>query len=107
MTSFEFYASDVTNQPGSFAGSNIAAEKTAFPGGARLSAAGNYLVYTTNTGDIQIIDASNPGPVGNISASLPRTTQVVDYVQHKGREARADGPVGPDEPLQLSDGIFA
>ena len=74
MTSGEFYAADVTNQPATFAGSNIAFEKTAFPGGARLSTAGNYLVYTTATGDIQIIDASNPGPVGSISASLPRTT---------------------------------
>jgi len=74
MTSDQFWAADVTNQPGTFAGSNIASERTAFPGGARLSAAGNYLVYTTNTGDIQVIDASNPGAVGSIAGGFPRTT---------------------------------
>ncbi|HQQ77326.1 MAG TPA: PKD domain-containing protein [Thermoanaerobaculia bacterium] len=74
MTSFQFYASDVTNQPATFAGSNIPAELTGLPGGARLSTAGSYLVYTTATGDIQIIDASNPGPAGSIASGLKWTT---------------------------------
>ena len=74
LTSFNLYASDVTTLPGTWASNNVAYETSSFPGGASLAVAGNYLAYVTGAGTIQVIDASNPGLAGNITASLPRTT---------------------------------
>ena len=67
-------ASDITTLPtSSLAELNMASEATSWPGGYLASIAGNYLLYQDG-GAVQVIDASNPGPAGSITASYPRTT---------------------------------
>ena len=83
----QLYVSDVTTLPTTWAPSNLGYERPGLPGGARLASAGNYLAYTTNAGDIQVIDGSSPGPVGSIATSLPRTT--IPAALFSGRTAGA------------------
>ncbi|HEX7680025.1 MAG TPA: hypothetical protein VF713_17985, partial [Thermoanaerobaculia bacterium] len=70
-------AADVTTLPAdSLQRNNLASstEATAFPSGVFPVLAGNYIVYQDANNAIQVIDASNPGPIGSITASYPRTT---------------------------------
>ncbi|MGA7990867.1 MAG: PKD domain-containing protein [Thermoanaerobaculia bacterium] len=65
-------AADVTTLPtsnGAFRSLNLASETTSFPPGSAPSMAGNFLVYLTSSG-VQIVDASNPGPPGNITSAF-------------------------------------
>ena len=66
-------AADITTLPSSFAVLNMASETTTWSGGFLSYLAGDYLVYMGNNG-LQVIDASNPGPVGSITAAYPQTT---------------------------------
>jgi hypothetical protein len=70
------WAADVTSPPGLGAPNNLHAERTVFPGGYQILAAGNNLVYRSGT-SLVVIDASNPGPAGSISASFTQTTIAV------------------------------
>ena len=98
----QLYVSDVTTLPGAWAPNNVAYERPGFPGGARLAAAGTYLVYTTNAGDIQVIDASNPGPLGNIASGLPRTTIPASSAMFAGHGLGAvKAAVDPANPSKL------
>ena len=69
--------SDVTTLPtdnASFAaGLNLASETTALPAGYQLSLTGNYVLYLRTSGGLQIIDASTPGPAGNIASGFKTT----------------------------------
>ncbi len=71
------YASDVTSLGATLASLNVAYEKTSWQPGVSptLATSGStaYLVYPTSTGGIQIVDVSNPGPAGSITASMPQT----------------------------------
>jgi len=49
------------------------AETSALPAGTNAFLAGNYILYIGDTG-LLVIDASNPGPVGRITANYPKTT---------------------------------
>ncbi|MCM3875689.1 MAG: hypothetical protein NEA02_04645, partial [Thermoanaerobaculia bacterium] len=69
-------AADVTTLPtGSLQLDNMAgsAETSALPGGYSPTLAGNYIVYLSGAG-IEVVNASNPGPIGSITAGYPRTT---------------------------------
>jgi hypothetical protein len=66
-------AVDVTNLPGSLNALNMASESTSWPAGSFPSLAGNFLVYMSGS-VIQVVDASNPGPAGNITGAFPKTT---------------------------------
>ncbi|MFI5120579.1 MAG: hypothetical protein ACHQM4_09210, partial [Thermoanaerobaculia bacterium] len=69
-------AADITTLPtGSLQVNNLAGktETTAWSEGAQATLAGNYILYMGLTG-LQVIDASNPGPVGRITANYPRAT---------------------------------
>ncbi len=67
-------ASDVSILPGgSLTANNLAYEITTWLGGGRAVLAGNYILYQI-TGAIRVIDASLPGPSGNITASYPQTS---------------------------------
>ncbi len=66
--------SDVTTLPTRFASLNLASEATGLGAGYALSMAGNYVLYqlTAGTG-VQIVDASTPGPAGNIASGFKTT----------------------------------
>ena len=66
-------ASDITATPSSFGVLNMASETTSWPGGYLASLAGNYILYVAG-GAIQVVNATNPGPSGSMTASYPRTT---------------------------------
>src|SRR5512141_312983 len=65
----------LTTSHAEFLSLNLASETTTYPAGYALSTAGNYVLYqqTSGTG-IQIIDASSPGPAGNIASGFKATT---------------------------------
>jgi hypothetical protein len=63
---------DITNIPGPFSPTNVSSEQVG-RGGVYLTVSGNNVLYL-DQGTIRIYDASNPGPVGNISGSFGLTT---------------------------------
>ena len=70
--------SDVTTLPtqnSQFLSLNLASETTALPNGYALSTTGGFVLYlqTAGTG-VQIIDASTPGPAGNIQSGFKTMT---------------------------------
>jgi hypothetical protein len=66
-------AADITGLPGTLAPQNVNSEISTSLGGYYLTLAGNYLVSLAS-GTIRVLDASNPGPVGNIMGSYPLVT---------------------------------
>jgi len=64
---------DVTTLPASFSKRNMTSESTGWPGGSFGGMAGTYFVYQSG-GSIIVLNASDPGPVGSITASYPQTT---------------------------------
>jgi hypothetical protein len=60
------FAADVTNLPSSLGSLNLSYEATNWPAGTGLGLAGGFLYYVAGNA-IQVIDASNPGPVGAIT----------------------------------------
>ena len=98
----QLYVSDVTNLPTYWAPNNVAFERPGFPGGARLTAAGSTLAYTTGAGDVQVIDASSPGPVGSIAAGLPRATIQASSAMFTGHSLGAvKAAIDPANPNKL------
>ncbi|HEY3349783.1 MAG TPA: PKD domain-containing protein [Thermoanaerobaculia bacterium] len=65
------FAADVTSLPSSLGSLNLAYEATSWPAGTGLGLAGGFLYYIAGNA-IQVIDASNPGPAGNITASYKK-----------------------------------
>ena len=99
--------SDVTTLPtqnSQFQSLNLASETTSLPAGYALSTTGGFVLYlqTAGTG-VQIIDASSPGPAGNIQSGFKTMT----LGELPGRSLRASpeqlhggrGSGGPDEAL--------
>ena len=78
------------------------ARTTTWPGGYLASLAGNYILYVAG-GAVQVIDASNPGPVGSITAVYPRTTitsadfggRTIALLLGGRRSRRRDEALGP------------
>jgi hypothetical protein len=63
-------AADITTLPGSLQPTNMTSENVPNAAGNSLQLAGNYLVFVSS-GIVRILDASNPGPVGNIAGAYP------------------------------------
>ena len=67
--------SDVTTLPAAFSSLNLASETTSLGPGYAIKLAGNYVLYLLTSGaGLQIIDASTPGPAGNIASGFKTTT---------------------------------
>ncbi len=99
ITSTQVAAADVTTLPATFAQQNMSSENTGWPGGGLGSLAGNYILYQSG-GSIRVVDASNPGPVGNITTSFPQTT--ITSVDFGGRAISAySAAVDPADPTIL------
>ena len=95
-------ASDVTIlPPGALVLNNLAgvSETTSWPLGSQATLAGNYILYFGITG-LQVIDASNPGPPGNITASYPKAT--ITSADFGGRNIAAyTAAVDPSDATKL------
>ena len=94
-------ASDVTTLPtGSLTKRNMASQVTGWSGGYLASIAGNYLVYQSGGGVVRVVDASAPGPIGNITAGYPQTT--ITSADFGGRSiAYVSAAVDPADPSML------
>ncbi|MCM3874989.1 MAG: PKD domain-containing protein [Thermoanaerobaculia bacterium] len=69
-------AADITTLPtGSLQLDNFpgGTETSTLPGGVSPYLAGNRILYRSGAG-IEVVDASNPGPIGRITSGYPRTT---------------------------------
>lgn len=92
-------AADVTTMPGSLSILNMASQTTTWPGGYSPTLAGDYLLYLSG-GAIQVANASTPGPAGNITGSLPRTT--ITSADFGGRSIAAfSAAVDPGDSTKL------
>ncbi len=95
-------ASDVTTLPtDSLQYNNLSGrtETTTWPGGNFGTLAGNYILYKSGA-DVRVIDASNPGPAGNITALYPQT--LITSADFGGRSISAySAAIDPTDPTKL------
>jgi hypothetical protein len=94
-------AADITTLPASLQEANMTSENVSGGTGYGLQLAGNYLVFWSG-GIVQILDASNPGPIGNISGSYPRyQITSADLGGHSIALASFSAAVDPSDSTKL------
>jgi Ig-like domain CHU_C associated len=89
---------DVTSPPASLGPTNMTPETMA-PGGFNLTLAGNNVLYL-NGATIRILDASNPGPAGNIQSGFQLTT-ISSIDLGGGTPNSFSAAVDPSDPAKL------
>ena len=94
-------AADITTLPSTLlAPDNMAHETTSWPGGNSATLAGNYILYMAGS-SIQVVNAANPGPVPNITGSMPQTTITGNDFEPGRKIAAYTAAVDPADSTKL------